>query len=146
MFSLFFIGIYRSVAFFFSAISTQGPKKKANKKGGDKAKNDDHCADSKDDSITPSQVTSTSSQTWLTNHPSIVNQKLRPSISYWIALTMPNGATANPITVNRALLECGVEAIANQARVSFLIQLIWLFFGLLINVIPKTRFNKTELQ
>lgn len=59
---------------------------------------------------------------------------------------MPNGATANPITVNRALLECGVEAIANQARVSFLIQLIWLFFGLLINVIPKTRFNKTELQ
>lgn len=117
-FSTFTVGI-RSVAFFFSAVSTQGPKRKANEKGGDRAENDgDQCADSEDDSITPSQVSSKSSHSWLSDHPSIVNKRLRPCVSYWIAITTPNGAPANPIIVHRALLECGVEAIANQVHVS----------------------------
>ena len=83
---------------FFSAVSTQGPKRKANKKGGDRAENDgDQCANSEDDSITPSQVSSKSSHSWLSDHPSIVNERLRPCLSYWIAITTPNGAPANPI-------------------------------------------------
>lgn len=114
-FQLFFIGI-GSVAFFFSAVSTQGPARKANKKGAENADN----ADSEDDCISPSQVSSNSSQTWLSEHPSIVNKKLRPCISYWIAITTPNGAPANPIIVHRALLECGVETIANQVHASYM--------------------------
>lgn len=80
------------------------------------AENEDHCVESEDDFITPSQVSSKSSQSWVANHPSIVDKKLRPSISYWIALATPNGAPANPIIVHRALLECGVDAIANQVN------------------------------
>ncbi|KAJ7378897.1 hypothetical protein OS493_019588 [Desmophyllum pertusum] len=105
----------KSVAFFFSAISTQGPKKQPSKKGG--GGNDEHVhgAESGDDDlITPSQVSSSASQTWVSEHPSIINGKLRPSLSYWVAVTTPNGAPANPITFHRALLECGVEATANQ--------------------------------
>ncbi|KAJ7378907.1 hypothetical protein OS493_019601 [Desmophyllum pertusum] len=67
-----------------------------------------------DDLITPSQVSSSASQTWVSEHPSIINGKLRPALSYWVAVTTPNGAPANPITFHRALLECGVEATANQ--------------------------------
>ena len=80
------------------------------------AENEDHCIENEDDFITPSQVSSKSSQSWVANHPSIVDKKLRPSISYWIALAPPNGAPANPIIVHRALLECGVDAIANQVN------------------------------
>ena len=80
------------------------------------AENEDHCIENEDDFITPSQVSSKSSQSWVANHPSIVDKKLRPSISYWIALATPNGAPANPIIVHRALLECGVDAISNQVN------------------------------
>lgn len=116
-FHIFSTGI-KSVAFFFSAISTQGPKKQPSKKGG--GGNDEHVhgAESGDDDlITPSQVSSSASQTWVSEHPSIINGKLRPSLSYWVAVTTPNGAPANPITFHRALLECGVEATANQVNV-----------------------------
>ena len=61
------------------------------------AENENHFVESQDDFFTPSQVSSKSSQSWVSNHPSIVDKKLRPSISYWIALAMPNGAPANPI-------------------------------------------------
>jgi hypothetical protein len=44
----------------------------------------------------------------------VVKKRLCPAITYWIALTTPNGAPANPLVVLRALLECGVEAVANQ--------------------------------
>ena len=60
-FHLFFIGI-RGVAFFFSAISTQAPNKEATKRSGEVAENEDHCIESEDDFITPSQVSSKSSQ------------------------------------------------------------------------------------
>ena len=42
--------------------------------------------------------------------------KLRPSINYWIALTTPNGAPANPLIIHHALLECGVEMEAQQVQ------------------------------
>ena len=113
----FILAGVRSVAFFFSAISTQGPRKKTQK---DKDKTDDeNGAESDGEPFTESQVSSTSSQTWISTHPAIVNKKLRPSLSYWIALTTPNGAPANPITVHRALLECGVDATASQVCFSF---------------------------
>ena len=95
----------------------QGPRKKTQK---DKDKTDDKTgAESDGEPFTESQISSTSSQTWISTHPAIINKKLRPSLSYWIALTTPNGAPANPITVHRALLECGVDATASQVCFSF---------------------------
>ena len=107
------------MAFFFSAISTQGPMKTSNKKGRNEENNEDNGGESDNDSITPSRVSGTSSQTWITNHQSIVNKKLRPAVSYWIAMITPNGTPANPITVHRALLECGVDATAKQVCTAY---------------------------
>ena len=56
-----------------------------------------------------SLVASSSSQEWVTNHPTIVDQKLCPSVTYWTALTTPNGTLCSPILIHRALLECRVE-------------------------------------
>ena len=78
----FFTGV-KSVAFFFSAISTQGPMKTSNKKGRNEENNEDNGGVSDNDSITPSRVSGTSSQTWITNHQSITNKKLRPAVSDW---------------------------------------------------------------
>ena len=88
--------------------------KTSNKKGRNEENNEDNGGESDNDSITPSRVSGTSSQTWITNHQSIVNKKLRPAVSYWIAMITPNGAPANPITFHWALLECGVDATAKQ--------------------------------
>ena len=107
------------MAFFFSAISTQGPMKTSNKKGRNEENNEDNAGETDNDSITPSQVSDTSSQTWITNHQSIVNKTLRPAVSYWIAMITPNGAPANPMTVYRALLECGVDATAEQVCTAY---------------------------
>ena len=65
------------------------------------------------------QLSSSSSQSWISSHSALVNKKLLPAINYWIALNTPNGAPANPITIHRALLECGVHAIANTVRFPF---------------------------
>lgn len=43
-----------------------------------------------------------------------MDKKLSPAVVYWIALTTPNGAPANPLTVHRALHECGLETLAHQ--------------------------------
>ena len=67
-----------------------------------------------DEEMTSSQVASAASQDWISEHPTIINNKLCPSINYWIALTTPNGAPANPIVIHRALLEYGVETVAQQ--------------------------------
>ena len=40
-------------------------------------------------------------------------------MNYWIALNTPNGAPANPITVHRALPECGVHTVTNTVRFPF---------------------------
>ena len=81
------------MAFFFSAISTQVPNKKATKRSGEVAENEDHCVESEDDFITPSQVSSKSSQSWVANHPSIVDKKLRPSIRDWSKSTGGGGGS-----------------------------------------------------
>ena len=39
-----------------------------------------------------------------------------PSVSYWIALTTPNGAPTSPLAIHRALLECRVDVFTNQVR------------------------------
>ena len=111
-----FTGI-KNVAFFFSAISTQSLKKQTKKKKADEGDEDsddnEHIPDS-------SQLASSTSQGWVTSHPTIVNQKLCPSLNYWIALTTPNGAPCNPLVIHRALLECRVDVIANQVTNSLL--------------------------
>ena len=102
----------RNVAFFFSAISAQGPPKGKGKKQASAP--DPQSDDSNDEVVTPSQVASNASPVWLSNHSTVVDEKLRPTINYWIALTTPNGAPANPIFIHRALLDCDVETMANQ--------------------------------
>ncbi|XP_074625640.1 uncharacterized protein LOC141883884, partial [Acropora palmata] len=61
-----------------------------------------------------SQLAGSSSQDWLANHASIINEKMCPSVSYWIALTTPNGAPTSPLAIHRALLECRVDVFTNQ--------------------------------
>ena len=102
----------KNIAFFFSAISAQSLKKQTKKKKAD----EDVAEESDDNQQLPdsSQVASSTSQEWVTNHPTNVNQKLCPSVTYWIALTTPNGAPCSPILIHRALLECSVDVVANQ--------------------------------
>ena len=49
-------------------------------------------------------------------NPAVVNKSLYPAISYWLALTTPNGAPANPITVHKKLLKHGVSVTANKVK------------------------------
>ena len=110
-----FSGI-KNVVFFFSALVTQ-EKRKAKSKAKAKGKEEDEDSDeSNDETVTSSQVASTTSQEWIAEHRSIVDKRLCPAVVYWIALTTPNGAPANPLTVHRALHECGVETLAHQVR------------------------------
>ena len=103
------------MAFFFSAIGTQGPKKAPKKN----QKNLEHKGEESDSEHFTIQLSSSSSQSWISSHPALVNKKLLPAINYWIALNTPNGAPANPITIHRALLGCGVHVIANTVRFTF---------------------------
>ena len=97
----------KNVAFFFSAISAQGRKTSKGKKASD---NDGEDSDENvDEVLTPSQAASSATQEWILNHPTVINDKLRPSVEYWIALTTPNGAPDNPLTIHRALLNCDVQ-------------------------------------
>lgn len=101
------------MAFFFSAISAQGPPKSKGKK---QASAPDPEGDDSNDEVLTSQVASNTSPEWLSHHATAVDEKLRPTINYWIALTTPNGAPANPIFIHRALLDCDVETMANQVH------------------------------
>ena len=104
----------KNVAFFFSAISAQGRKKSKGKKASN---NDGEDSDENvDEVLTPSQAASSSTQEWILNHPTVINDKLRPSVEYWIALTTPNGAPANPLTIHRAPLDCDVDTTAKQVH------------------------------
>ena len=104
----------QNMAFFFSAISAQAPPKGRGKKKS--CAEDPESDDNNDEVVTSSQVASNASQAWLSNHSTVVDEKLRPTINYWIALTTPNGAPANPIFIHRALLDCDVETMANQVH------------------------------
>ena len=101
----------KNVAFFFSAISAQGLKKQTKKEKAD----EDVDEESDDNEQLPdsSQVASSTSQEWVTNYTSIVSQTLCPSVTYWIALTTPNGA---PILIHCALLECSVDVVTYQVQ------------------------------
>ena len=102
------------VAFFFSAIATQRLKKQRGKKK--KTIEDHEDSDDIKECDEVSQLAGSSSQDWLANHASIVNEKMCPSVSYWIALTTPNGAPTSPLAIHRALLECRVDLFTNQVR------------------------------
>ena len=103
----------KNVAFFFSAIATQRLKKERGKK---KPIEDHEDSDDIEECDEDCQLAGSSSQDWSANHASIVNEKMCPSVSYWIALTTPNGAPTSPLAIHRALLECGVDVFTNQVR------------------------------
>ena len=87
------------MAFFFSAISAQGPSKSKGKKQASAPEPEgDDCSN---DEVLTSQVASNTSPVWLADHSTVVDEKLRPTINYWIALTTPNGAPASPIFIHR---------------------------------------------
>ena len=111
MIVVFITGV-RNVAFFFGAITAQGPTKNRGNKGT--AVEECERDGSNDEEMTSSQVASAASQDWISEHPTIINEKLCPSINFSIALTTPNGAPANPIVIHRELFECGVETVEQQ--------------------------------
>ena len=118
--SLCLAGI-NGVGFFFSAIACYGKGRNAQKSRGTADKDGQAESEDTDEEgeIKSSQVAATSSSVWIWEHRSVVDRKMCPAISYWIALTTPNGAPANPLIVHRALLECGMErVVAKQVIIS----------------------------
>ena len=101
-FDLIFSGI-PNAAFFFSVVATQEKKKGIIEE-----------SDGSDDDGERSPVPSTQSEQMVNDNPTLVNKSLWPAINYWLALTTPNGASANPLIVHRALLKCVVAVTANQ--------------------------------
>ena len=95
------------MAFFFSAICTQEKKKGSIQESEDES-------DSSNEEFESSQVPSSTSQQWLDGNLASVSKALCPAIAYWVALTTPNGAPASPISVHKALLNCGVDVIVDQ--------------------------------
>lgn len=107
---VYFAGL-KNVAFFFSSISTQSLKKEQSRK---KAHVEEEGSDDAEEFADSSQYGNSTSQEWAASHATIINQKLCPCVSYWIALTTPNGAPCSPLVIHRALLECNVDVFANQ--------------------------------
>ena len=106
----------KNVAFFLSVISMQSLKKEQGKK---QANGKDEGSVDADEFPDLSQFTSSTSQEWVASHPTIINQKLCPCVSYWIALTMPNGAPCSPLVIHRSLLECSMDVFTNQVTTLF---------------------------
>ena len=72
---------------FFSAVSAQGRKnsngkKPANKDGEDSDENIDKV-------ISPSQAANSATQEWISNHPTVINDKLCPSVEYCRIYSFP---------------------------------------------------------
>ena len=110
---LYFSGM-KNVAFFFSAISTQCLNKQRSKQNP----NEDHeDSDDTDECEEVSPLAGSSSQDWLANHASIINEKMCPIVSYWIALSTPSSAPTNPLAIHLALLECRVDVFTNPVRI-----------------------------
>jgi len=93
------------VAFFFSSIAAE-ESKKYKKKKVDESESDSEA----DDDF----LASSANQSLFESNSQVIKKKLRPVVWYWLAMTTPNGAPANPLSVLRSLLECGVEADAHQ--------------------------------
>ena len=109
-----------NAAFFFSAIATHERKKEPDE--NDTAEDMRSQVRSQVDRLVGGNVENT-------------DKVLHPAISYWITLTTPNGTPANPITVHRALLDCGVAVTSSQVRKLF----VWInrpFLGYL-STYPK---------
>lgn len=106
----------KNVAFFFCAISAHSLKKKGSKKNANDEEEDEE-SDDPEQLVECSQI---ASQEWVDSHPTIVKQKLCPSVSYWIALTTPNGAPSSARIIHRALLECSVDICANQVTTTII--------------------------
>ena len=84
-----------------------------------KAKVNDEQEEESDENDEPtSQIPTSTFQQWIDGSPMVVNKSLYPTISCWLALTTPNGAPANPITVHRKLLKHmhGVSVTAKQVK------------------------------
>ncbi|KAJ7394852.1 hypothetical protein OS493_000687 [Desmophyllum pertusum] len=94
----------QNVAFFFSAISTQ------EKKTGSINE------DTEDETSSSDEIPSSTTQQWFEGNLTSVNKSLCPAISYWVTLTTINGAPASPISVHKALLNCGLEVTATQVQ------------------------------
>ena len=75
------------MAFFFSAISAQGPSKSKGKKKASAPEPEGD--DSSNDEVSTSQVASNTSPVWFADNATVVDEKLSPAINYWIALTTP---------------------------------------------------------
>lgn len=105
----YFLSGISNVAFFFSAICTQEKKKGSIQESEDES-------DNSNEEFESSSVPSSTSQQWLDGNLASVNKALCPAISYWVALTTPNGAPAGPISVHKALLNCGVDVIVDQVK------------------------------
>ena len=73
----------KNVAFFFSAITTQRLKKQ---RGKQKPNEEHENSDDAEECAEMSQLAGSSSQEWLANLAIIINEKMCPSVSYWIAL------------------------------------------------------------
>ena len=78
-------------------------------------------SDSRDENQDSSQIPSSITERWLEGNLTSVNKSLCPAISYWVALTTPNGAPASPIAVHKALHNCAVDVTAQQVSVHFTI-------------------------
>ena len=109
---LYFSGM-KNVAFFFSAIATHRLKKQRGKQNP----NEDHeDSDDTEECEEVSQLAVSSSQDWLANYASIINEKMCPIVSFWIELTTPNSAPINLLTIHRALVVCRVDVFTNPVR------------------------------
>ena len=79
-------------------------------------------SDESDEDSPCSQIPSTTTQQWIEGNPALVKKSLCSAITYWLALTTPNGAPASPIVVHRTLLKFGVDVTGNKLRIHSLIQ------------------------
>ena len=114
-----------NTAFFVSAISTHEKKK---------GSINEESEDSEEDQE-PSPIPNMFSQQWLDGDPTVINKSLWPAITYWLVLTTPNGAPANPLVVHRALLECGMGVTAKQVIPIFKISRSKLIDGVIFTAI-----------
>ena len=103
----------KNVAFFFSAISTQSLKKGRSKK---KANVEEEESDDADEFPDSSQFGNSTSQEWVESHATILNQKLCPCVSYWIALTRQ---MVLRVVLLLSTVECSVDVFANQVTTLF---------------------------
>ena len=128
----YFLSGISNVAFFFSAICTQEKKKGSIQESEDES-------DNSNEEFESSPVPSSTSQQWLDGNLASVNKALCPAISYWVALTTPNGAPASPISVHKALLNCGVDVIVDQVK-----HLVLNVDCLFLSVYTLWRFRETK--